>query len=538
MQADGSTEYRTLNGENNNQANPEWGAADTQLLRKTTIDYKDKISKLAERGSKNPNPREISNEVCRLDKLKSNSNYLSDFMWAWGQFLDHEIDLTEPTTDESVDIITPDNDPVLPNATIGFTRSAFDPATGTSTDNPRQQITQISAYIDASNVYGSDKERADAVRAFDGTGRLKTSASEKGELLPYNVFELPNASLPGMVTEQLFIAGDIRSNEHAVLSSMHTLFVREHNRLCAELLAYNSSLAGDDEKIYQQARQIVSGIMQAITYYEFLPTLLGANAIAPYAGYNDTVNASVSNVFSTACYRLGHSMLSSTFKLGTNGRTLRLRDAFFKPGLLRHFGIEPFLNGLSNQVMQEIDTKIIEDVRSALFGAPDPVNQRLLDLVSLNIQRGRDHGLPDYNKCRQDYGLKKIKKFSDITKDKDVQKSLAEAYENVDSIDPWIGCLAEDHVNDANVGEFILIVLKDQFERLRDGDRFWFENDPSISEERKTEISNTRLADVIRRNTEIKDISDNVFIYTKSNKKEKKEDHENKKSDKEDDDDD
>ncbi|NOZ52383.1 MAG: peroxiredoxin [Gammaproteobacteria bacterium] len=509
-----NSEYRTYDGSNNNLDNVDWGKANTPLLRITTPNYADESSSLAIRGPRNPNPRDISNQICQQRRSSPNPNQLSDFMWAWGQFLDHEIDLTEHLEDETADIITPRNDPHLKGATIPFSRSLFDPSTGTGANNPRQQINQISAYIDASNVYGSSVERANALRAFDGTGRLKTSAADVGELLPYNVNGLENAAQPNMQASELYVAGDIRANENAVLACMHTLFVREHNRLCLDIVTCQPEMIGNDEAVFQRARTIVSGLMQSITYNEFLPALMGFNALSPYTGYKPNVNASVANVFSTAAYRLGHSMLSSAIRLGTEGRSLALRDTFFKPFLVNLYGIEPFLSGLSVQVMQDIDAQIIDDVRSFLFGPPNPERQQLLDLPALNIQRGRDHGLPGYNQCREDYNLVRFCDFSDVTKNERLQRRLKNLYKDVDHIDPWIGGLVEDHMKGGNIGEFIFTVLKDQFERLRDGDRFWYQNDPALSRERQIEIENTRLADVVRRNTTIRDISDNVFVVS------------------------
>jgi hypothetical protein len=500
-----SVQYRTFDGTDNNLANPSWGAAGTPLLRIAAAAYADGKSALAVRGCpERTNPRNISNLICRQSGDKPNRNRLSDFVWTWGQFLDHELDLTG-TGEEDASFAAPANDPLAAGASIEFKRSQFDPATGD--DEPRQQINLLPAYIDASNVYGNSRERADKLRRHDGTGRLRVTASPYGygDLLPFD-------EDTGNTGQPLFIAGDVRANEHAVLTSMHTLFLREHNRLCLEILAHDPNLAGQDETIYQQARKIVGGIMQAITYNEFLPTLLGAGALSPYNGYKPHVNAGIANVFSTAAYRLGHSMLTSRLQLGNGERTLLLRDAFFNPRWVIYNGIEPFLAGRAAQVMQAVDTRIIEDVRSFLFGAPPPVGEKLLDLAALNIQRGRDHGLPDYNSCRKAYGLSGVVCFSDITRHNGLQDKLEYLYQDVDHIDPWIGALAEDPVGAGNVGEFIVAVLKDQFERLRDGDRFWFEIDDGLSSARKAEIAATRLADVIRRNTSIDAIQANVFV--------------------------
>jgi len=306
------------------------------------------------------------------------------------------------------------------------------------------------------------------------------------------------------------------------------LFVREHNRLCDELkncipAAKKEELRNGkqidkkklDEYLYQRARKIVDALMQVVTYEEFLPAVFGDCSLSPYKGYKCNVDASISNIFSTACYRFGHSMLSSSINVGKKGESMKLRDAFFKPELVRDRGIEPFLQGLATQVMQEIDTKIVEEVRVFLFHEtehkPDEEPPTMLDLAAINIQRGRDHGLPDYNQCRVDFGLEPVWDFADITSDTKLAKDLAACYGEVSKVDPWIGSLAEDHLPGSNVGELMFAVLKDQFERLRDGDRFWYENDPYFSKDwcrqykeaylyGVDDLKKTRLSHILSRN--------------------------------------
>jgi peroxidase len=260
---------------------------------------------------------------------------------------------------------------------------------------------------------------------------------------------------------------------------MHTLFVREHNRLAHEIKQNNRKLPG--EEIYLRARRIVAAQMQAITYNEFLPVLLGKKALSKYKGYNPNIDARISNEFSAAAYRLGHSLLSpKILRLNKNGKEihhghLSLRDAFFAPQLLTDEGnIGPILRGLASQACQDLDVFIVDDVRNFLFGQPSSGG---FDLATLNIQRGRDHGLLSYNETRKSLGLKPADSFADISSDNEVQTRLESAYSgNIDQVDLWVGGLAEDHVGDALVGEVFYAILKDQFERLRDGDRFWYEN--------------------------------------------------------------
>jgi len=295
------------------------------------------------------------------------------------------------------------------------------------------------------------------------------------------------------------------------LTAMHTLFVREHNRLADEIANRNPDFSGDE--IYERARQIVGAQMQVITYEEFLPTLLGSGALASYNGYNPNVDPRISNLFSGAVFRLGHSMLSGTLlRLDANGNEiaeghLPLRNAFFAPSrIVDEGGIEPLLRGLALQTCQQIDVQIVDDVRNFLFGPPGSGG---FDLAALNLQRGRDHGLPDYNTVRVAMGLEPKSSFAEVTSDSIVQERLASVYGSVDEIDVWVAGLAEDPVNQGLVGELIFTVVRLQFESLRDGDRFWYERLP---DQVLRDVEGVRLSDIIRRNTNIgNEIPNNVF---------------------------
>lgn len=504
-------EVRSIDGTGNNVDNPTWGSAGIQLLRTAPSDYGDTVSTPS--GATRPSARLVSNTLCAQANPMPSPIGATDFVWQWGQFVDHDLDLAEIADPvESFAIPVPQGDPFFdPNNTgtqvIGLNRAAYDSMSGTDPANPRQQTTFITAFIDASNVYGSDPVRAAAVRLNDGSGKLKTGA---GDLLPFNVDGLPNAGGP---SPTLFLAGDVRCNEQVALTAMHTLFMREHNRLCDEIAAQEPGLSG--EELYQRARAIVGAQMQVITYNEFLPILLGPAALSPYEGYDASVNPGITNMFATACYRLGHSMLSGLIhRLNADGQEvaeghLPLRDAFFDPDrITNEGGIDPLLRGLAHQAMQQIDGFVVDDVRNFLFGPPGAGG---LDLASLNIQRGRDHGLPDYNQTRIAFGLPPVTTFAEISSILLIQNRLEFLYENVDNVDVWIGTLWEEHLPDALVGPTLMAVLKDQFERLRDGDRFWYQSFFSGSD--LAELEDTRLSDIIRRNTSIGDeIPDNVFL--------------------------
>jgi peroxidase len=495
----------------NNLSNPAWGKPNTPLKRRAASSYGDGVSTLATRGISNPNPRTLSNSFCKYADFNAsipNKENLSDLTWIWGQFLDHEITLTEKNNAELAIIITPeivdDANEDYPGRTILFPRSV-----NVINTSPREQPCQISAYISGTTIYSDKTNRTLELRLLDGSGKMKTTTATNSEvILPFNINEFYNAHPPGSNPGDFYLAGDIRANENIFLTAFHTLFVREHNRLCDEILTDNPELLNKDEIIFQMAKRIVVSLMQNITYNEYLPYLVGT--LPQYGGYDDQTDSSIMTEFSTVGYRVGHSMLSSSLKTGPS-TTMTLEDAFFNSDHIKQNGIDNLLLGGYSQVMQEIDGKLIEDVRSLLFGPPTA--DFLLDLAAFNIQRARDHGIPDYNTVRIAYGLARKNTFAEITSDTAVQTKLATLYDTVDDIDPWIGGIIEDHVEGAIVGELFKEIIKEQFIRTRNGDRHWFENNISLDNDTKDEIRNTTLSDVIKRNTGLTGVPDDVFKY-------------------------
>ena len=486
------SETRSLDGTGNNLNVHNRGKIGTDFDRKGPANYSDGLSALAN----GPNPRDISNKVFDQPVSIFSGKGLSDFTWAWGQFLSH--DITHALSGREFEtILIPANDPLFtPGQVIPTTRSRFNPTTGIT--SPRQQINDLTPWIDAGSVYGGlhsevdgGKSRADWLRAGSG-GKLEISLLNGKAYLPVAG---QKSGAPGMAEgsfgiadHKRFVAGDVRANENGVLMSLHTLLLREHNRLTDDLASrYSSELVGmdakaQDEFLYQAAKKVVGAQLQAVTYNEYLPAL--GIRLGKYKGYNANVDPTVTNEFATAAFRIGHTQISGSIKrLNVNGTEhaagdLSLFKAFFNPDAFHETDMDSLFRGLASQAQQEIDTKITNDLRNLLFGPPTAgpfLNGT--DLASLNIQRGRDHGLGSYNDTRQAFGLAAASSFADITSDFEVQQALKSAYGDVGSIDLWVGLLAEDHMPGASVGELVNAMWSDQFGRLRDGDRFWYAND-------------------------------------------------------------
>ncbi|HYV35581.1 MAG TPA: peroxidase family protein [Gemmataceae bacterium] len=508
--------FYSIDGTGNNPAHFNWGSVGQDLLRTAPAQYGAGGSAIA--GANRPSARAISDAIVSdaSDGNTSNNRFMSDWVYAWGQFIDHDIDLTSGGTGtqfQEADIAVPKGDAYFDlnntgTQVISFTRSEFDPKTGTSSSNPRQQINDITAWLDGSQIYGSDPARADALRAHHD-GLLLTSA---GDMLPFNTGGFANANEGPTPADHLYLAGDVRANENIELTAVHTLFMREHNRIAGLIKQAHPTL--DDDTIYQYARSIVIAEEQAITFNEFLPALLGPNAIPSYRGYNSTVNPGIANEFSTAGFRVGHTLVGPDVEfLNPDGTTkfpeVDLADAFFNPGILGTTGVDPIFKYLSTDNAQEVDNMIVPQLQNFLFGAP---GQGGFDLASLNIQRGRDHGLADYNTTRVAYGLPRLTSFSQISSDPTVVATLKLLYKgNINNVDLWVGGLAEDHAPGASVGPLFQRIIAKQFLRLRDGDRLWYEN--TFSGAALYALKHTTLAQIIANNTDNKNLQANVFYY-------------------------
>lgn len=517
--------YRSIDGSCNNISDPsksEWGAAHTAFLRLLPADYgmPDPMNDM--NGQDRKSPREISNMLCAQSGDTESEDSLSSFVFTWGQFIDHDVTLTPIGDTEFEPIPMPDSEPLF-TVEMEFFRSEVHEGTGI--DNPRNQTNINTAWIDGSMVYGSDIHRANWLRTFSD-GKLKTST---GNFLPYNTIDGEinsphDPDAPDMEGENngipVFVAGDVRANEQSSLLSIHTLFVREHNRICEELVTMGMT---DDESIYQTARKKVGAMIQAITYREFLPAL--KVSISDYEGYDAEIEGGIASIFATAAYRMGHTVVTDTFLMVDNDcntmaeGNMPILETFFDPTEVVNYGIDPFLKGMSMEMQQEFDIFVIDALRNLLF-LDTEFTTIGFDLIALNLQRGRDHGIPTYNTLRSNFNSQSsANAFSDICSDPILAATLAEAYDNdVNKIDAWIGLMIEDDLPNKIMGETNHNIIKTQFERLRDGDRFYYENDPAYTDSDIAAIQNTYLSDIILRNTSIETLPQDVFHATSCKK--------------------
>ena len=502
------TEARASDGTGNNLANVTWGSTGEQLIRVTFADYSDAIDDPEDRG----NAREISNAMADLPDGTPNSFGTSQLFIFFGQYIDHDIDLVaEDHNAGQMSTVVQAGDPAFAEGSVlSLDRSAYISGTGEN-GHAREHANQITSFLDASNVYGSREAVTNVLRdgAYMITNANGGAATVADIEAVHGVGAADGLYMGNPATAH--VMGDVRSDENIALTSMHQIWMSEHNYQVDRLKAMNLGLT--DDELFNTARMIVEAEYQKVVYDEWLPELIG-DVLPDYEGYKSDVNATISNEFAGAAFRFGHTMLPTDFERlaedGTTTENLGLFDAFFQPHKLdQGGGVDALLRGLAANVTSEFDAKIIDDVRNLLFGGPR-------DLATLNIMRGRDQGIPTLNDFRADFSnspsMKPYTSFDELTSDNALAAALSAAYGgDINKVDLWVGILAEDKIGGTQVGETLQAILIDQFTRLRDGDRFYYENRLADKDYLLSEIESSSFKEIILRNSGIEHLQDDLF---------------------------
>lgn len=504
----------SITGAGNNKKHPHWGELNQDLARIAPSAYIDGIGEPPRQGL---SPRLISQQLSAQSECTdetANPFGASDYIWAWGQFMDHDLGLVTPGSVQ-FHVHVPSTDPMFMHQ-LPVNRSLESSQAKALPTLPREQNNHVTAFIDASTVYGSDDVRASALRTYCG-GLLKTTTvpETNEELPPYNFrvdgHFFDNFGPPPFETQ--FLGGDVRINEVLTLTMIHTLFIREHNRLCRILSSLGYT---DDETIYQTARALVIAEIQSITYNEFLPVLLGSSAPRPeemcYEPYTKPV---VFNEFTAAAYRMGHTLVGCEVLLVSpnvaNVTIIPSRDLFFLHPLITQPGIiDDLARGLAYHPAQKLDIQVVDTLRNFLFHSSAQAHNFFFrdlnvghDLISINIQRARDHGLPDYNDIREALGLPR-QTVQDITTDPLLQYRLIGLFGyNLTGLDPWPGIMSEESFTDSQLGSTGTAILRKQFENVAKGDRCFYEWTDSHISTIRDELAHITLKDIIIANTNI-----------------------------------
>jgi len=547
----GDQKFRTMDGTCNSLTNPLRGSKNSPYLRLLPPAYGDGIflprgvslpfSREQGYQSSLPSPRVIVDTIMREGEQNDTESVTNTHMvMQWGQFIDHDI---ISTSKAAFDCCNPEiknlcrclpieissNDTFFAEfgrTCLDFTRSDVHCRPGAGPWG--EQFNKQTAFIDASAVYGCHQELAMKLRGGSSRqgGRL-ISNSQLPNFLPSNFDVKMRRAASDKPTD--FVAGDERAETQASLTSIQNLFFNEHNRIASHLFSALKGKMDDlalDERVYQETRRLISAEMQHITYTEFLPAVLGEAQMASHGmshencEFRDNVDPGILNSFATAAYRFGHSLIQSIFR-GVN-QPWRLgkfyadsRFAFKDHG----HGFVNELEGLSQQPCMQADLHMSNQLSRNLFCNKESEPGTGHDLVSTNIQRGRDHGIPGYIKVREKCGLSPILSLQERPAEINEENwaKLSEVYQKVEDVDLYVGGLSETPVGGGIVGPTFACIISSQFKALMDGDRFFYRHTAGpeirpLTGAMLEQIKQRRLSDIICENTDIQTLTDNVFI--------------------------
>jgi len=531
--------YRSVDGTCNNLNNPQWGSAFQPFARFLPPEYEDGVSTIRKSviaGNDLPSARRISTGVHK-DVSRPSSTFTLMLM-QWGQFLDHDLTATSQTRSfnhsipkccriplhlshpDCLPIGVPADDEYF-NGSIScmeFIRSSPVPRSD-CTLGPREQLNQLTSWLDGSVIYGSTDEDLKNLRLFK-KGKLQYSFMPSRKSLLPRLHHFHEGECV-VTSPRLFCfhAGDARVNEQPGLAAMHTVWLRQHNLIAEKLNTMNPQWS--EEVVFQETRKIVIAMVQHISYREFLPLLLGPNVMKAFGlrllktgyftGYDDTADATVPNSFASAAFRFGHSLVQPTINRCDEAHRempykVDLSQEMMIPSNLHNLGeVDRISLGLASQRAQRRDEFITSQLTNHLFKTQ---GHKGLDLAAINIQRGRDHGLPPYLKWREACGLmkpilnnKSLETWNEFGEATGILpekvRMLASVYESPWDVDLFPGGMVELPVKGGLVGPTFACIIGQTFRNLRRGDRFWYENPGQFTVTQLRAIRNTTLARVI-----------------------------------------
>ncbi|KAG1712185.1 Chorion peroxidase [Nymphon striatum] len=333
----------------------------------------------------------------------------------------------------------------------------------------------------------------------------------------------------------VFHKGDTRPNIHLGMMLIHTLLLREHNAIVAKIEESLDSrgLTRTSDEVFNEARRILGAFIQVITFEQYLPLILGPDLMTTYelntenrTSYSSSVDPSVFNSFATAAFRMGHSQIYDNFKMaahltGVTTNPIQLSQLYFNPDRPNEHSsivVRRYVLGMIYEAANAVDKHFIPDISEPLmFQSKDRNHESRikigLDLAALNIQRGRDHGLPKYSDWKNYFDQFDSSAVSYLA---DSDFSI---YGGEDNADLYVAGMLESHLANAEVGKTFGNIIALQFRHFMYGDRYFYNhnnvnsahifNEAQIAELKKIKISQMicKNADLINASL----VTDDVF---------------------------
>ena len=498
-----------------------------------------------------PQARAISDAVMALapnDQNHPSSFGVNEMFDFFGQALTH--DVAEAST-------APSGDPILfiDGLPFPFGRTDYEP----DSSGVRQQLNEETSFLDLSFVYGNNQAREDLARAdtspgsgvqsakllLGADGLLPTIAqvaadsaidnnpTQSAALEVLAIYTEPGfAGLPNPAGspadanfDNFFYTGDNRANQQPPLIVLQTIWAREHNYQVDQLTPYATANGWTQDELFEAARAITEAEWQHIVFDEYLPKLIGSQAddlLAAYKATHPDIDPGIINEWTTVAFRFGHDQSSNDYTLlnadGSTYQQLSLGTAFQLAAAAGNAAnvaqgsghsvadIDAWIRGLSAQFTQEIDGKVADGNRNALFGGLGST----VDLEAFDIQRGRDHGVWNYNDLREGlFGASARYASFDAfaiangyALDDARIIALKNVYGNdISKLDSIVGGLLEKRYADSQLGVTFTLLNAIQFDVLKDGDPFYFENRLAGNPELIADIKGVTHAEISDRNS-------------------------------------
>ncbi|NWS75108.1 DUOX2 oxidase, partial [Crotophaga sulcirostris] len=529
-----SWEVQRYDGWYNNLLHHRRGSVGARLLRLLPANYADGVYQ-ALQEPRVPNARQLSNAVARGPSglpSRRNTTVLAVF-FGFHVLLDILGTEKPGCPAEFLNIHIPSGDPVFDPAGTGdvvlpFQRIQWATETGQSPNSPREQTNEVTGWLDGSSIYGPSHSWSDALRSFSG-GQLASGPSGRlpretdGRVPMWKALD-PSTGQGG--PRGIYDLGSAWGNENLFLQAESIAWFRYHNHLATALAQEHPTWS--DEDLFQHARKWVIATFQSIVLYEWLPTLLGT-PVPEYRGYQQHLDPSLSPEFMAAAGQFLATMVPpGVYKRDPKCQfqevsspegsfpAVRLCNSYWSResiGQAEDVDVDNLLLGMSSQIAEREDNIVVEDLQDYWYG---PLKYSRTDFVASWFQRGRDLGLPTYNQARERFGLEPLQNWSDFASHlvPQVLEEVAALYaNNTAGLELLPGGMLEAD------GSLFSAIILDQFVRLRDGDRYWFENTKNglftVDEMRK--IRNITFHDVLAAVTRADptDLQPHVFVWSK-----------------------
>lgn len=465
------------NGYGNNEENPTWGSAfGTRVRMVPDVDgflQRPGVPRSEHTDAGLPSARRIMEELFQLPALKQKkaSESTNDFKLNFGMLMSS--DSIHPAGTNASEPFDLTGDGNFSDGVHCPVTGQFQPTLGYNKSFPRFQhrlvsdkddepiratVNDVTAFLDLGCIYGTSDEANDEIRNPNDK-RLFDLVDNGQGLLPRRPY--------------------IRSCFGIIPTgyAMHVLWMRLHNHVAEIISKENSGM--DDEDVFQPARNYVIATYQKIALTKYVPSLLG-DAMDPYPGYNASADPSIDEYFAAITYRYGHSEQPNVVRLAdedflpTSQDPILMRDAYHKNAqaiVERIGGIESVIRGA-----------IVSPTKPFDYSFEVDLNFYSKATSMVDVQRARDVGIPPYNQARRNFGLEPVGSIRELVEGsanftEELVNVMQNLYGNdIEKVDSYVGTLFEKPINDNGLfGPSLIMSAKDQINRIRTGDRFWYE---------------------------------------------------------------